>query len=113
MLSPEDEDECRGAACCAPTTTPCEESGGEAVALRTPTTFWIWSSRLSTVASSASISHDNRQTPGGPCESTANPRIGRLRRRRAPHAPPNVRSPLLLCTVTARERFIPAPPRAA
>src|SRR3989442_10725996 len=102
MLSPEDEDECRGAACCAPTTTPCEESGGEAVALRTPTTFWIWSSRLSTVASSASISHDNRQTPGGPCESTANPRIGRLLPRSGPAPRPRGMRPLLIRTVTAR-----------
>src|SRR5207247_9327052 len=99
MLSPEDEDECRGAACCAPTTAPCERSGDEAVALRTPTTFWICKSKLSSVASSASISHDNRQTPGGPWESTANPRIGRLRRRSAPHARPSVTSWLLISTV--------------
>src|SRR2546429_1678726 len=84
------------------------------VALRTPITFWICRTRLSAVASSASISHAIRHTPGTPRESTAKSRIGWLRRRKMPHAGPSVSRSLFSCTVTVRRvALMLAPPRVA
>src|SRR6267378_4752324 len=103
-----DEDDCRGAGCCAPTVPTTTM-----VALRTPTTFWNCMMRFCAAPSSASISHVNAQTPGGPCESTAKSRIGMLRLRRTPHARPSVSRSLVNTTVTARRLSLtvrPEPP---